>query len=799
MRARQIVSLFAIAVLTMWLTACGGGGGSTPPPPVVAISVSFSAAPPSSLVVGTTTSITALVANDSANAGVKWSVTCGSAACGSFAPTSTASGAATVYTAPGTPISSVTVTATSVTDSTKSASANIAITAPAISVTFNPAPPTSLIEGTTTSLTAVVANDTANAGVKWTVSCSASACGSFAPTSTASGTATTYTAPATAGISVIVTATSVTDSTKSMSATIAITVPAIAVTLSAQPPASMVAGTTTSLTATVTNDSANAGVKWSVSCGTSGQCGSLAPTSTASGTATTYTAPALPPNPATVTITATSVTDSTKTASATIAISLGIMGNGTYVYHVSGQNSTGPYFIAGAFTVSNGAITGGEQDYSDRLNAFTNNLVTSGSSLSVVGSNIQIVLNTGNSTIGVNGVETLRGAPVSTTRTLISEFDTFAVGTGSIDLQTSTAPPSGGYAFNLGGVDGSSSAFPLAIGGVLDITVAPGTNLGSISNTGSVFDYNDGGSVGQQQLFSSGGVTVPDTFGRVVITLTPSSTTVPGFVLNGYVVGTNKIQLVEALNDPLGADLGGVALGQGTHTGTFAPAGIAGTTYVFTAPGADSSGDMHIGGGIVFNSNGTVSGVLALNDLVSFGSVTITGGSYTVDPTGRATITGLTPSLVTGTPFAFQFYLDGNGNALTLGVDSTELNYGMAYQQTAPSAPFAGTYALAAQGVGVISTTFPGWSAAGPATVASNTFTGYTDYTLQGATAPTSNVTLGGTETSASGTLALTGLSVNSATTTNTFTYFPIDTSRVIALETDGTQLSLLILEGVTP
>ncbi len=385
---------------------------------------------------------------------------------------------------------------------------------------------------------------------------------------------------------------------------------------------------------------------------------------------------------------------------------------------------------------------------------------------------------------------------MSTSRELISEFDTFAAGTGSLDLQTSAAAPSGGYAFNLVGLDGTTSAAPLAIGGVLDVT---GT---SISNTGSVFDYNDGGTVLKGQFFSSGSVTAPDSFGRVTFTLTPSSTSVLGFVLNGYIVGTNQIQLVEALNDPLDGDVGGTALGQGSNTGTFTPAGLAGTTYVFTATGADGDGDLHIGGGFVFNSNGTVSGVLALNDLVLFGSATITAGTYTVDPTGRVTLLGVTPSLVTGTPFAFQLYLDGNGNALTLGVDTSELHAGMAYQQTAPATPFAGTYALSGHGDGVLtsgsSTTYPAWGATGPATVTSNSFTGYTDYTILGTT-PTSNVSLSGTETSASGTLALTGLNAASAQTSNTYTYFPIDTTRVIALETDGSQLGLLQMEGITP
>ncbi len=93
--------------------------------------VSFTTAPPSSLVVSGTANVTASVSNDPLNKGVDWTVTCGSAgACGSFNPTHTASGAATVYTAPaGVPTgNTVTITATSTADNTKSISGAVTIT-----------------------------------------------------------------------------------------------------------------------------------------------------------------------------------------------------------------------------------------------------------------------------------------------------------------------------------------------------------------------------------------------------------------------------------------------------------------------------------------------------------------------------------------------------------------------------------------------------------------------------------------------------------------------------------------------
>jgi dienelactone hydrolase len=80
------------------------------------------------------------------------------------------------------------------------------------------------------------------------------------------------------------------------------------------------AGATQQFTATVSNDSADKGVTWTVSC-SAAPCGKVSPTSTASGVATTYTAsPTAPASALTVTITATSVTNGSATASATVTV-----------------------------------------------------------------------------------------------------------------------------------------------------------------------------------------------------------------------------------------------------------------------------------------------------------------------------------------------------------------------------------------------------------------------------------------------------------------------------------------------
>ncbi len=389
---------------------------------------------------------------------------------------------------------------------------------------------------------------------------------------------------------------------------------------------------------------------------------------------------------------------------------------------------------------------------------------------------------------------------VSSTRVLISEYDTFGTGTGSIDLQTSAAAPSGGYAFAVSGwfsttANGSTTNNPLAIGGVLNIS---GT---TVSITGSVFDYNLGGNVGQALLFTTGStVSAPDSFGRVTITLVPTATSgVPSFILTGYIVGPGQIQLVESQNDTLSADLGGTALGQGSNTGSFSQASIASKTYVFAVSGEDVNNLATFAGDFAFNSSGGLSGNLTINDFTYFSGntpSTLSGGAYTVDPTGRVTISNVNAQPASAT-FTFQLYLDGNGNALELGADSVEVTEGPAYLQSNTSADFEGSYALVGQGILNSSPSYPAWGAVGPVTISSDNIKGTTDYTEQGST-PSQAVALTGTETNSTGVLSITGLDALAFTTPRSYNYIPIDNKRVFAIENDGASQALLTLETIS-
>ena len=260
----------------------------------IAVSVSPTTA---TLIGGATQTFTATVTGDGTlNQGVTWT-----------ASTGTITGAG-VYTAPAViTTTSATITATSKTDTTKSATAAVTLTP----ISLGAISPATISLGSSGSqaFTDAVANDSSNSGVTWSI-------GAGVGTLTASSsTGVTYNAPTTAIASVTtvtLTATSIKDPTKSTTATI--TLNPVAISLTPTSVAPMIGAATQPFTATVANDSSNSGVTWTVTGG-----GSFSAGATASGVATTYTA-ASPVSAATAVVTATSVKDPSKSASATITL-----------------------------------------------------------------------------------------------------------------------------------------------------------------------------------------------------------------------------------------------------------------------------------------------------------------------------------------------------------------------------------------------------------------------------------------------------------------------------------------------
>lgn len=313
------------APLAAGLLGLAGAWGCSDGPVGPAISVSVD---PSnvSVTAATTQTFKATVTNDAHHAGVTWTLEgpgCSGSSCGVLSATISASGDSVSYSAPATVPTppTVTVTAASMTDHTRFASATIDITAPPISVSVTPAVISVPVNGQQ-GFTATVLNDLQNAGVIWTLTgsgCSDAACGTLSVSHSASGTAITYTAPAIwpTPPSVIITATSVTDHARLASASVTIT---SLVVVSVTPNAAQVElNATQQLAATLANDPSDAGVTWTVSCSRV-PCGALSTARSASGAAITYTAPGTVPNPNTVIVTATSVSDARKSAVATITV-----------------------------------------------------------------------------------------------------------------------------------------------------------------------------------------------------------------------------------------------------------------------------------------------------------------------------------------------------------------------------------------------------------------------------------------------------------------------------------------------
>ena len=679
-------------------------------------------------------------------------------------------------------------------------------------VIFVSPPPTSLAVNASASLTAAAtfANPTTggNSAVTWAVTCgSPGACGSFGPN--ADGAATTYTAPSAipAGTTVTVTATSVADNSKSVSAQIAI-VPPIPISVSIpSPPASLQVNAQFSLIATIANDvSVNPEVTWTVACGTTA-CGSFNPTSTASGVRTTYTAPAAVPAGGSVTVTATSVTDPTKSASAKIVITAAApqLANGTYVFQISGQPGSQAAFVTGVFVASNGQITGGEQDaisYSsdDSGDVFGDPIlqtITGGNYTAAADGNLQISI-----ALGPNEVESLNGTLVGTGSQGFVAGLNGAAASGTLDLQTSILAPSGGYAVSLSGGDGNGA--PTWLGGVLNVD-----SPGAISGAGSILDVIDS-QASQTGTFALGASTVsaPDTQGRVQIQLLPAtnSTLLPIY-LAGYIIDATHIRLIESINNSTSFQgvLGGIALGQGNNTGQFNAASIAGSSYVFGAQGNDAQGFLQIAGVLTANADGSVTGTLNWHD--PSGTTTQSPlaftGAYTVDPTGRVTLTQLTDGATFH--YSMHLYLAAGGDALLLSNDSDDTFDGQGFQQqtgafTATS--FSGLYGLnttvlnsnpsvgvygASPMIGTITTAVSGSG--------SNSVSGFAD---RGNGGPDFAVT-GSFNAAANGVFdgTLTGLNPESPTTAGSFTLYLVNSTQAVMIETDPSQLSLAHLENV--
>ncbi len=512
----------------------------------------------------------------------------------------------------------------------------------------------------------------------------------------------------------------------------------IAFPTSSPPPSSVQIGTTGTITVDVSNDANVEGVGWNLTC-QSGNCGTLTPAqscpaggctagSSSYSVSTTYTPPtAMTGNSEIVNVVGFAIADPTKNVLASITVTaLGNDLSGTYVLEAQGIEDSLPYQLAGVIVLDgNGNITGGEQT----VNLLNQNTGAFESHFDVIppGSGSTYFLGPdGRGTITINlpgdaavVQETFSFAFLSDSHALIAQTPAPATGainvpsaSGTMDMQSSTiASPSAGYAFVVNGSDFGSGE-PTSIGGILNIN-SPNT----ISGAGSVIDQNLAGLLTQNKK-PSGTVSGPDSFGTVSFSLSvPSFTSTTNFTFQGYVVDATHIKLIESDNGGFGA-VSGLALGQGSATGTFTDDSAFSGTYVFGVLGVDPANPSLLPATLtsagVVSPDGAGDLTNGFTDTVFQSLTSVTtglpvqvsgtfGGTYTVQPTGpgriRAILNGFTSPNRTFAP-QYIFYLAGNGNpALVLAAgNSGGTNYpfiaaGIAYPQSA-SLTFSGDYGL---------------------------------------------------------------------------------------------------------
>jgi trimeric autotransporter adhesin len=284
----QITGVVASTATGSSILASGGTGTISLPVPPPSVSVSVS--PLSATLTASQSKLFTAAVTGNANTGVAWSMT---PAIGSLSNG--------LYTAPTVINSaqSVTITATSVVDTSKSASATVQLVPPG-SVIVSVNPPSATLAASQTSQFSATVTGNANTAVTWSMTPSIG--------SLVNG---LYTAPAVINSSLLITitATSVADASKSASAAVTLVPPAGGgVSVGVSPPSAALSALKTAQFTALVTGSANTSVTWSMTPSVGTLSNGL------------YTAPPVVNATQSVTITAKSVADPSKTATAIVQL-----------------------------------------------------------------------------------------------------------------------------------------------------------------------------------------------------------------------------------------------------------------------------------------------------------------------------------------------------------------------------------------------------------------------------------------------------------------------------------------------
>jgi hypothetical protein len=536
-----------------------------------------------------------------------------------------------------------------------------------------------------------------------------------------------YHAPVTIPSPATVSVTAVSFEDQKVSATSTVTIvaaPTVTIT-SPSAPVTVSSGTanTVNFSATETGGSTNI-ILWDVGpVGGLGVLGGNATVGTISASGV-YSPPLTPPIGQTVTVTAEA--QDSPTSKATLALTISGYSTsslqGQFAFSMAGSNASGHFFRAGSFAADGaGHLDSVLEDTNATSGATTTPISTTGTYTVSADGRGTFQFNDGLTPASFNFVL------VNGTQLQIIAFDASGTATGQANAQNAStfagAPLSalnGTYVFDFSGVDGSN--------GLSQIGEFNADGAGNIKS-GSV-DINDGGTLSQFQINGSKTACTPaplpapqppvtplstysvSSNGRGTLSLTTLLSTCfpgPAFSLNFYVVslgsakfvGTDNVKQVAGFTSQQApnATMDATALNgnyafvlAGSATG--GPIGTAGS---FSANGA---GCLTANTGVLDeNVNGTPSLDLTFTSLLPSDPTCPNGaGKYTVDSTGRGTMTFQTGSRA----YSLVFYLGDAGNAVLQEADAGHTSDGnFTLQQSAAFtlASIQGNYAIETSGV----------------------------------------------------------------------------------------------------
>jgi hypothetical protein len=351
--------------------------------------------------------------------------------------------------------------------------------------------------------------------------------------------------------------------------------------------------------------------------------------------------------------------------------------NGTYVFSVSGTDEANgaPYAMVGTLTANgSGGITGGAIDIND-ASAFT----APAPDQSISNGSYQVgVDGRGHATFTpqISGFQALTLDFVLSTNShgLITEFDTFASGSGTLDLQSSGVTPTGSYAFSLSGATSTGSSWAT----VGNFAISGGTFSGSD-------DFNEAGIAYPASTLSGSLVLGPSATPSTTLSVVNTGAVFSG-TFDAVAIDATHLKLIEM---DATATLSGDAYSQTSPT-------IATGTLAFTLAGSEVA----IGGLMTTNGSGGITGTEDYNvegtTVSSQTSPAPFGAAYAVDPTnaGRYVLSNFTTFEAASSSPSYAAY-PSSGGVLLLEIDSVGITVGAAYPQTA-NAAFA-----ASQGYGM--------------------------------------------------------------------------------------------------